>query len=325
MRFGRSFTSVARCNVVQAVPAHNRKTRPLFSVVSRSQSAMEYLMTYGWSILIIAVILGAMFQLGVFNSVNLGPRAQAGNCKVFRAPGVVNLVGTCTGVLPQSVAQFNGQTSYINLQKDMLQGTVFTLSSWIEISAFAGTGGVAEAVVSNGRYTLFGPTQSYQGYTNTFSAAIETGFSNDAVGTVTQNGFQTNVWYHVVMVYDGSQSGNANRLKVYVNGVNKALVYDDPIPAGTYDAGLPALIGGSATYLYFNGAEANIQIYNISLDANQVQALYLKGIGAAPVDPSHIVGWWPLNGDANDYSGNNNSGAASNVFYTGAWLPGYSH
>ncbi len=31
------------------------------------QSAMEYLMTYGWALLIIAVVLAAMFQLGIFN------------------------------------------------------------------------------------------------------------------------------------------------------------------------------------------------------------------------------------------------------------------
>ncbi|MCL5430439.1 MAG: hypothetical protein M1504_03095 [Candidatus Marsarchaeota archaeon] len=36
----------------------------------RSQSAMEYLMTYGWAILIIAVVLGVLFQLGVFNGSN---------------------------------------------------------------------------------------------------------------------------------------------------------------------------------------------------------------------------------------------------------------
>ncbi|MEM3791383.1 MAG: hypothetical protein QXL16_01475 [Candidatus Micrarchaeaceae archaeon] len=37
----------------------------------RLQSAMEYLMTYGWAILIIAVVLGALFTLGVFNSSSL--------------------------------------------------------------------------------------------------------------------------------------------------------------------------------------------------------------------------------------------------------------
>ena len=32
---------------------------------------MEYLMTYGWAILVIAVVLGALFQLGVFSGANL--------------------------------------------------------------------------------------------------------------------------------------------------------------------------------------------------------------------------------------------------------------
>jgi hypothetical protein len=32
-----------------------------------AQSAMEYLMTYGWAILIIAVVLSALFMLGLFN------------------------------------------------------------------------------------------------------------------------------------------------------------------------------------------------------------------------------------------------------------------
>ena len=31
------------------------------------QSAMEYLMTYSWAILILAVVLGALFTLGLFN------------------------------------------------------------------------------------------------------------------------------------------------------------------------------------------------------------------------------------------------------------------
>jgi hypothetical protein len=34
----------------------------------KAQSAMEYLMTYGWAILIIAVVLAALFSLGVFNA-----------------------------------------------------------------------------------------------------------------------------------------------------------------------------------------------------------------------------------------------------------------
>ncbi len=39
---------------------------------------MEYLMTYGWAILIIAVVLGALFALGVFSGVGVGTACVAG-------------------------------------------------------------------------------------------------------------------------------------------------------------------------------------------------------------------------------------------------------
>ena len=67
----------------------------------RTQSAMEYLMTYGWAILIIAVVLGALFQLGVFNATNFAPRIPAGACQVERFATQVALAGECQGGLPQ--------------------------------------------------------------------------------------------------------------------------------------------------------------------------------------------------------------------------------
>lgn len=36
---------------------------------------MEYLMTYGWAILIIAIVLGAMYSLGIFNSIGYSSSA----------------------------------------------------------------------------------------------------------------------------------------------------------------------------------------------------------------------------------------------------------
>ena len=49
---------------------HQRETKLFgkkFSDSAKAQSAMEYLMTYGWAILIIAVVLAALDFLGVFN------------------------------------------------------------------------------------------------------------------------------------------------------------------------------------------------------------------------------------------------------------------
>jgi hypothetical protein len=60
----------------------------------------------------------------------------------------------------------------------------------------------------------------------------------------------------------------------------------------------------------FSGSIANFQIYNTALSSAQVQTLYQSGIKGSPISGAGLVGWWPLNGNANDYSGNGNNGAA---------------
>ena len=91
------------------------KKHDVNSILNRSQSAMEYLMTYGWAILIIAIVLVALFSLGIFNSANFAPRAQPGSCEVLRNSAQTSLVGQCNGMLPEYVAQFNSASSYIGI------------------------------------------------------------------------------------------------------------------------------------------------------------------------------------------------------------------
>ena len=74
----------------------------------------------------------------------------------------------------------------------------------------------------------------------------------------------------------------------------------------------------------FVGDISNVQIYNASLDQNSITALYQEGIGGAPIDLQNLVGWWPLNGNANDYSGNGNNGVPTNVVYTSSWISSYN-
>lgn len=72
------------------------------------QSAMEYLMTYGWAILIIAVVLGALFSLGVFNTGSL----LGTSC--IAAPGFLcqNPVLGTTGNLVMTIGQSTGSAFY---------------------------------------------------------------------------------------------------------------------------------------------------------------------------------------------------------------------
>ena len=90
-------------------------------------------------------------------------------------------------------------------------------------------------------------------------------------------------------------------------------------PATYFNIGLFSYQGA-----YFPGKISNVQIYNTSLSPSEIQALYQEGIGGAPIDLKHLVGWWPLNGDANDYSGNGNNGQMNNVNFIGNWYSGYA-
>ncbi|MDE1828440.1 MAG: hypothetical protein KGH65_04740 [Candidatus Micrarchaeota archaeon] len=74
------------------------------------QSAMEYLMTYGWAILIIAVVLGALFSLGIFNSGSLlGTSCVAAPGFLCQNPFISNVVSNNLSV---TIGQSTGSTFY---------------------------------------------------------------------------------------------------------------------------------------------------------------------------------------------------------------------
>jgi len=285
---------------------------------SKLQSAMEYLMTYGWAILIIAVVLGALFQLGVFNSSSFAPKAPPGACQVFRpsGPGTttnINLMGVCTGQLPQYVAQFDGLSGYVNVGGASLNlGTQnFTISGWTKTS---------------------GKTTNPLFVKRYWSPNTNPGFQ-----VVTQDNNRLYVYFcdGSALRLTGSSSGiyadgSWHFFAVVFNRQSNAILYKD----GAYDSQFsisaqqgsvssPAnlFIGAQSSSSpipqdYYAGNMANGQIYNASLSANQIASLYNEGMGGAPMKLQNLVGWWPLNGDMKDYSGNNNNGVPTSVTFT---------
>jgi hypothetical protein len=289
----------------------------------KAQSAMEYLMTYGWAILIIAVVLGALFQLGVFNANNFAPKAPPGSCQVFRpyGPGTtqfINLEGICSGELPQYVAQFNGQSSYIstNLKFPESNTINFTVTGWINPNLIIphNPGGVIDTDNGNNGWGLY----YFQGNPGVLDFWIlGQGYTQD----MGFGKFYPNKWSFFAITY--WYTGGA----WYADGYENGVLVSGPVQRGGIVEPLPFGIEiGQMRHAiqYMNGSIANLQIYNVSLSANEIQALYLEGIGGAPIDLQHLVGWWPLNGNANDYSGNGNNGVPTNVKFVSNWWQGYT-
>ena len=283
------------------------------------QSAMEYLMTYGWAILLIAVVLGALFELGFFNSSALAPKVGPGSCQVYRPDGpgttsFINLEGTCNNELPQYVA--SGVYVTVNEIGGIMLGPSgqMTITGWFyepsknfQPGIYLGTGNYI-----SGNYFIF----------NNFDCSIN-GISGDMMGIssflCTESSIPLNDnWLFVVGSYDGNNlngwicsQGSCSNIWSYPqtsNIINSSTLY----------------IGGSPGSSRWSGYISNVQMYNASLSATDVLALYREGIGGEPIDLSNLVAWLPLNGNANDYSGNQNNGVVNSTVFTTSWASTYT-
>ena len=71
------------------------KKRTLLQGMAGLQSAMEYLMTYGWSILIVAVVLDALAYLGVFNPLYFAPKANPVSYQFANGSQELHMISIC--------------------------------------------------------------------------------------------------------------------------------------------------------------------------------------------------------------------------------------
>ncbi len=72
----------------------------------------------------------------------------------------------------------------------------------------------------------------------------------------------------------------------------------------------------------FNGSIAGVQLYGSALNSTQISELYQEGAEGSPISGVSNYGWWPLDGDANDYSGSAADGFAYNTMFNGtSYIP----
>lgn len=286
----------------------------------KAQSAMEYLMTYGWAILIIAVVLSVLFELGVFNPMTFAPKASPGSCRVVRPNGAgttefISLVGECNGELPQYVISTSpsGQNYVEYANFPLLEsGNPMTVMAWIKPITNTSDCRGAVYVGSDCSQAM---TLTLCGITNQVLVDTCGAWGGDPAA-----GFYApqNQFSFIAFTVSGTT------INVYYNGQNQSFTAaSTPLPTiGNVILGDNIETPNRPSYAI---QLADVQIYNSSLSANEIKALYLEGIGGAPIKIQNLVGWWPLNGNANDYSGNNNNGVpVGGVTYISNWYSGYS-
>jgi len=88
-------------------------------------------------------------------------------------------------------------------------------------------------------------------------------------GTVTLN---DTAWHHVALVFDGTQTGNANRLKAYVDGVQKTLTFSGTVGTTT-TTNTTAFNIGKMSGEYSSGQIDDTWLYARALTQAEVQDL----------------------------------------------------
>lgn len=108
------------------------------------------------------------------------------------------------------------------------------------------------------------------------------GASADDSAQTTTVGMAADTWYHVVLIYDGGGSTNADKLKVYVNGSAHTLTFINAPPASISDSGADFNIGRWSTLGYYmEGRIDEFGFFQRAITSSEVAELYNSGAGIA--------------------------------------------
>ena len=161
---------------------------------------------------------------------------------------------------------FDGSNDYLGCGNDTTLNSVESAELWVKLSDISSDqimfSKEDDWSTIRGWQVVFDDVSG--GYTDIFV------FRGNSVVVQATESHTAGVWYHIVGVYDGSDS------KIYVNGIEKGSESGNFFGYSTSDhVTIGALYLGS---YYFNGILDEIRIYNTALSTAQIQALYLAGL-----------------------------------------------
>ena len=89
-----------------------------------------------------------------------------------------------------------------------------------------------------------------------------------------QVSYNTNGWQNIVFTYDGNQTGNSNRLKLYFNGDVQTLTFAGTIPSSANVSDVIQFGRRWWSSRFSEGSIAQVSIYNRALSAAEIQQNY---------------------------------------------------
>ena len=202
------------------------------------------------------------------------------------------------------VANFNGASSYVETSVGYSTPASYTLTSWFNTH----TGGSQAQVILDDNTGIDWRMELASANQIEFDCG-----SHIDIAVTLPNAITTNTWN--LLTVTCQNSGSSTNYNTYLNGV----LVGSGTASGNIQSATYLTIGiemyGGSPYSPFNGLISDVQVYNTALSPTQIQTIYQRGISGPPVTSSGLAGWWPLQGDTNDYA-NFNTGYNNGVTFT---------
>lgn len=250
----------------------------------------------------------AVYNLPIANGTVYVQNSYGNICVDYQCPLTSNQVSSIS-LASQNVhaAYFDGTlagTSVLSgsdvAATQSTHGTGFSVSAWVYLTDNSTGRGITQGDSYVFRVDSPGESSRLSWFVY-INSAIEPRLSSTKP-------LKLNRWYYVV----GTYNSTSGYMGLYINGLLNSTETRAGSPTLGYCSCFNIGVGSSNDWA---GDIANMQIYDFGLSANQVTGMYYNGIAASPINTTYLTGWWPLNGNPNDYSGQGDNLASSGVLY----------
>jgi len=201
---------------------------------------------------------------------------RSGSTTWFDVSGNSNtgtLVGSPTYSTSNSgILSFSGTGQYVNIPLSnvpLSNVSQFSYSSFVNFN----TKTTGNAFFSYGQASVYNTDILFAWDVSTSVLFFQVNNGTDGSAAYSYNTFNT--WLNIGVVYNGSLSGDSNRLKVYINGSQVTLTFGYTVPATTASPSSPLCRLGTyasdtSNAWALKGSIANTLLYNRALSATEV-------------------------------------------------------
>ena len=185
-----------------------------------------------------------------------------------------NTAATAASGQIDGAASFDGSSQTINVgAMASTEGqSALTISAWVKPNALVWIGAMVakfQGAPAGDSYVL---EEGVNG-SDVIAAILANTNDQNTYGKSGTGLLSVGTWTHLSMVFDGTQTGNANRLSLYADGVPQLLTFVNSVPASTPASSAPVTLGSSA-FAKFNGTLDEVRISNVARSAGWIGTEY---------------------------------------------------